>query len=444
MRQNDLPRALRRAGLFGALAFAGASLVLAPAALAQRGGGGGHSGGGGGSHGGGGGGGSHGGGGGGHVSGGGSRGSGGSSYAAPRGGGGSYSGGGRSGGSYSGSGRSGGSYSGGRGWTTHPSGTHYSASGARYAGSHPAPPRGGHSGGYYGGHYRGYRPYYPYWGWAGWGWGWGWGYAPYWSTWWWGGPWGGTSIYVAPDSVGGGSVGVGVRRGRYAVVKTDVQPEEAQVFLDGKYIGSADDFDGYPDFLYLGPGKYQLEFRLPNYMTYATELDVTAGQQVKIDEKLKLEPGKSVLDAFPPESKGTPLGRVFTKGASASAEAAPRGDDGWSDRENPPALREREAPPAYRERERGDEERMDAQVAPPPRPANRGRIKFRVTPDDAAVYMDDKYLGAADDLAANPRGIVAEPGTHSITVTRPGYKSKTVEVTARAGSPVDVVIELEK
>ena len=429
MRQNILPRALRRAGLFGALAFAGASLVLAPAALAQRGGGGGHGGGGGGgshggggggSHGGGGGGGSHGGGG--PVSGGGSRG----------GGGGSYSGGGR-GGSYSG-GRSG-SYSGGRGWTTHASGSHHSASGARYAAHPPAHggPGYGHGGYPYRG-YGGYRPYYPYWGWAGWGWGWGWGYAPYWSTWWWGGPWGGTSIYVAPDYVAGGSVGVGVRQGRYAIVKTDVSPQEAQIYLDGKYIGSADDFDGYPDFLYLGPGKYQLEFRMPNYMTYATELDVTAGQQIKIEEKLKLEPGKSALDAFPPESKGTPLGRVFTKGASASAEAAPRGDDGWSDGNAAPSWREAT-----------DEERTDVRVAPPPsRATNRGRIKFRVMPEDAAVYMDDKYLGAADDLAANARGIIAEPGTHTITVTRPGYKSRTVEVTARAGSPVDVVVELDK
>ena len=100
--------------------------------------------------------------------------------------------------------------------------------------------------------------------------------------------------------------------------------------------------------------------------------------------------------------------------------------------------------PAYRDGEPADDERMEARVAPPPRSTNRGRIKFLVTPDDAAVYMDDKYLGAADDLAANGRGVVAEPGTHSITVTRPGYKSKTVEVTARAGSPVDVVVELEK
>ena len=45
------------------------------------------------------------------------------------------------------------------------------------------------------------------------------------------------------------------RTGRYAVVKTDVSPEEAQVFLDGKYIGTADDFDGMPDYLYLGAGE---------------------------------------------------------------------------------------------------------------------------------------------------------------------------------------------
>ena len=88
---------------------------------------------------------------------------------------------------------------------------------------------------------------------------------------------------------------------------------------------------------------------------------------------------------------------------------------------------------------------MDAQAEPLPRPAgNRARMRFKVTPEDAAVYVDDKYLGAGEDLAANPRGVVTDPGTHSITVTRPGYKSKTVDVTVRIGSPVDVVVVLEK
>ncbi len=441
MRQNIVPRAFRRAGLLGALAFAGAALVFAPMAQAgggRGGGGGGGShgggGGGGGSRGGGGGGGSRGGGGGGsHVSGGGHF-SGGSrvggmspSSGGSRVGGMSHSGGGTSrGGSYSGYGAyNRGSYNRGsygflsartaagrsaeeagsrtpRALTIPSSGVRVAQGGGQHGGARPGHGGGnyGHGGGYYGhggGYYGhggygyhpgwGYHGYYsPYWGWGWnyWGWGGNWGWAPYWSTWWWGGPWGGTSAYISP-----GSVEVGVRPGRYAIVKTDVSPEEAQVYLDGKYVGSADDFDGVPDFLYLGPGTYHLEFRLPNYQTYATDLEVTRGQQVRVEEELKLEPGKSALDAFPPESKGTPLGRVFTKGADATAQAAPRGDDGWSDRETPPA---------YRDDDRGDDEGMDVRAMPPARASNRGRIKFRVTPEDAAVYMDDKYLGAADDL----------------------------------------------
>ncbi|HEX2798868.1 MAG TPA: carboxypeptidase-like regulatory domain-containing protein, partial [Thermoanaerobaculia bacterium] len=165
------------------------------------------------------------------------------------------------------------------------------------------------------------------------------------------------------------------------------------------------------------------------------------GQRVRLDQKLKLEPGKSALDQFAPESKGTPLGRVFTKGPDGTGEAAPppaprhtnRRDDGWSDRDTPPPG------------ERVSEEYMDVRPEPLPRPAgNRARMRFKVTPEDAAVYVDDKYLGAGGDLAANPRGVVTDPGTHSITVTRPGYKSKTVDITVRIGAPVDVVMELEK
>ena len=297
--------------------------------------------------------------------------------------------------------------------------------------------------------------FFPFFGFPFFDWGWGWGWAPYYSTWWWGGP----SVYVAAgddDGYGYGYGDAGARAGRHAVVKTDVSPEEAQIFLDGKYIGTADDFDGSPDYLYLGPGKYHVECRLPGYQTYATDLDVTRGQRVRLDEKLKLEPGKSALDQFPPEAKGTPLGRVFTKGGpEADDEAtpaprrrvqrrydggsdrdvapAPRGYDGWSDRDAP-------AP-----RDRAPEARADDRAESLPRAAgNRARMRFRVTPEDAAVYVDDKYLGAGEDLAANPRGVVTDPGKHSITVTRPGYKSKTVDVTVRVGAPVDVVVELEK
>jgi hypothetical protein len=106
-------------------------------------------------------------------------------------------------------------------------------------------------------------------------------------------------------------------------------------------------------------------------------------------------------------------------------------DDGWTDRE----------PPA---RDRADEDRVDVRPGAASRPSNLARLRFRVSPDDAVVYLDDKYLGAGDDLAVYPRGVVTEPGTHTIAVVRPGFKTKTVEVTARAGSPVDVVVDLQR
>jgi hypothetical protein len=132
------------------------------------------------------------------------------------------------------------------------------------------------------------------------------------------------------------------------------------------------------------------------------------------------------------------------------------GDDGEGDgsvgeaeEEAPPAPRvvPQRAPRAdgWNDRERVPEERMDASPAPLPRPAtNRARMRFKVIPGDAAIYIDDKYLGAGEDLAANPRGVVTDSGTHTITVARPGYKTKTVDITVRIGAPVDVVVKLEK
>jgi hypothetical protein len=106
-------------------------------------------------------------------------------------------------------------------------------------------------------------------------------------------------------------------------------------------------------------------------------------------------------------------------------------DDGWTDRETPA-------------RDRTDEDRVDVRPGAASRPSNLARLRFRVSPDDAVIYLDDRYLGAADDVAAYSRGVVTEPGTHTITVARPGFKNKTVEVTARTRSPVDVVVDLER
>jgi PEGA domain len=283
---------------------------------------------------------------------------------------------------------------------------------------------GGHVGGGHGGGvwHGGGRFYYPYWGayWGGWGW-----YG-------WGGPW----------SYGPGQVVVvtgpgGYRSGRFAVVDTGVSPDEAEVYLDGKYIGTADDFDGFPDFLYLKPGKYHLEFRLPGYETLEKDVEVSGGQRIKVDKKLKRMPGTDKLAPFP-SKKPMPYGRVFgTGGVPVTPESArPAADDDGPPVDARPAMDDPRPP-------RGPDPRAPADSVAPRRGAS-ARLRIKVTPEDAVVYLDDQYLGAGDDLAGSPRGTVMEPGWHTLTVVRPGFKTKTVDVQAKPGTPVDVVVELEK
>jgi len=247
---------------------------------------------------------------------------------------------------------------------------------------------------------------------------------------------------------------------RYARVDTDVRPEAAEVYLDGTYIGSADDFDGFPDYLYLEPGKYRIEFRHPSYETLARDLEVRRGQQLRFDDEMKLLPGKDRMGDFDPERRGTPLGRVFGKpeperparDRTGRFEAKSRPDP--ADDEDLDEIEEPDEPDADDE-----DETVEARPAPPapPRekagtaagaedvaPAERGRFRFEVEPDDAAVYLDDRYVGTGEELAGLRRGYPVSPGRHAVTVVRPGYATRTLEVEAKAGTAIDVVVELDR
>lgn len=319
------------------------------------------------------------------------------------------------------------------------SGSHSgSHSGSRSGGGMTvAPPRGHGSGGggsYHGGGYHsgGYR----------WGRHRGWGgfYGPYWSSWWWWGSpyWGwGPTVYIYDDDTRG------YGRSRFGVVKTDVSPDEAEVYLDGKYIGTADDFDGYPDFLYLQPGKYHIEFQLKGYETYATDIEIGRGETQRFNQRLKLVPGVSKLHELPP-SKGMPHGRVFGPGAVPVTPREPAVRDRRSaEDEEPDVDVERDRVGRFDEDEDVPRKapKGDARLGPRPEKAT---LRLKVTPDDAAVYVDDKYVGTGAEVGRTSEGFMAAPGKRSITIVRPGYKARTIEVDAKAGAKVDVVVELEK
>jgi hypothetical protein len=311
------------------------------------------------------------------------------------------------------------------------------------------PGGGHHGGGYYGGGHRGwYCPptYYAasswYWG-GPWDWWWGWG-----SGWGWG--WGGGGVYVINE-------GTPVAN-QYARIDTDVSPESAEVYLDGTLIGQADDFDGFPDYLYLETGKYRLEFRHPSYEAVVKELDVRAGQAVSLNDQMGLLAGVKKLQVVDPEDRGTPLGRVFGK-PEAQGGQTEGGRTGRFDVQGGPDSGidgvpvdidlddlDEDVPTPRPQAPRADAEawRSTEQNGGDLAPAAQGRLRFEIEPDDAAVYVDDRYVGTAEELAGLSRGLRVQPGRHTVTVVRPGYETKTVDVESKPGAAIDVVIELER
>ncbi len=75
----------------------------------------------------------------------------------------------------------------------------------------------------------------------------------------------------------------------------NVKPKNTQVYLNGNYIGVTGKFDGFPNYLWLKEGTYELTFYNEGYMTVVQEFTIQQG--AVIDVKLRLVSGQSV----PPE-----------------------------------------------------------------------------------------------------------------------------------------------
>ncbi len=88
--------------------------------------------------------------------------------------------------------------------------------------------------------------------------------------------------------------------------------------------------------------------------------------------------------------------------------------------------------------------------APPPAspgagmvPKTRARIVFRIQPGDAAVYLNDSFVGTGEELSTLARGMQVLPGQHTITVSRPGMKNEERTVVVGPGKSETVGISLK-
>jgi hypothetical protein len=77
-------------------------------------------------------------------------------------------------------------------------------------------------------------------------------------------------------------------------------------------------------------------------------------------------------------------------------------------------------------------------------PSVTAELKVNVSPDRAAVFVDDRFLGHAGELGGAFHAMLLSPGTHRIKVTLPGYRTFEQEVTLVAGQKSVVKTDLAK
>jgi hypothetical protein len=71
-----------------------------------------------------------------------------------------------------------------------------------------------------------------------------------------------------------------------AILKLNITPARAAVFVDDGYIGHASDFGGAFHSMQVIPGKHHVKIELPGYRTFETEISPLAGQTTEIKTDL--------------------------------------------------------------------------------------------------------------------------------------------------------------
>lgn len=186
----------------------------------------------------------------------------------------------------------------------------------------------------------------------------------------------------------------GYRYDPRAEVRIDGAPKDAEVYVDGYFVGLVDDFDGFGQRLRLEAGDYEITLYHPSYRTWREQVRLRPRQSLKI-------PG--VLE---------PL--------AAGAPADPR--------------------PAATDRSGGERR-------PVPRPRGGeegalGSVSIRVQPLDADVWID----GERWDWPAGESHLVVDlpEGRHRIEVRREGHRPYTGTIEVRRGEVTNLNVSLPR
>lgn len=76
-----------------------------------------------------------------------------------------------------------------------------------------------------------------------------------------------------------------------SAIDVNIQPDHAEISLDGVVMGLADDYDGFPQFMVVDPGTHTVRARCDGYQNYEVTIRVGPGEQINLNKRM--DPGES-------------------------------------------------------------------------------------------------------------------------------------------------------
>ena len=251
----------------------------------------------------------------------------------------------------------------------------------------------------------GYPFYYPF-------------YSPFYAGWYpyWGyGPGFGPYYPAYYGGYYGGYYGSG-----WSSARIEVKPENAQVYLDGYYVGLVDQFDGTFQRLDLPPGQHEITVYDKGYHTFTQTTVFRPGQSYHF--KAILEP--------------------LAAGATQDPVPTPTGPDPYS----PDRYRAPRASQDQNESYPNDPGRTQPLPERQPRDENRmqvggfGTLNIKVQPGDAAVTVDGERWDSPQ--GGSRLSIQLAAGTHRVEVQKSGFKPYSTTIQIHAGETQSLNISL--
>ena len=185
--------------------------------------------------------------------------------------------------------------------------------------------------------------------------------------------------------------------GERSSLRLQVSPRDTEVFIDGYYAGTVDDFDGFFQRLHLEPGEHEVTLYLQGHRTANQMIYSQPGRTLRVRHAMEPLPAGSQDDP-------RPVSPAVTHRTVASSHAG--------------------------------------SGAPVRRDSNVGTISIRVQPAGAEILIDGERWEGPDTTEQLIVQVTA--GTHRIEVRRDGYRTYSSEVDVRGGETEPLNVSLSR